>query len=40
MRAWHREQPDIVGAAATVTEGFKLGQRIFGDLFPPQPPRT
>jgi hypothetical protein len=32
VRAWWGSNPEVAGTAVTVVEGFKLGQRIFGDL--------
>ena len=32
MRAWWAATPGVAGAAATVSDGFELGRRIFGDL--------
>jgi len=33
LRSWWDAAPEADGAGMTLVEGFKLGKRIFGDLF-------
>jgi len=32
LRGWREAHPDVLGAAATLAEAFKLGAKIFGEL--------
>jgi hypothetical protein len=32
LRSWREVHPEVLGAAATLPEAFKLGAKIFGEL--------
>jgi hypothetical protein len=38
MRAWWEADPTMEGAGTSVSEAFKLGERVFGGLLKAQKP--